>query len=75
MISAAEAPARYASTAHAVGIRLMPDGSFDVLSPYGLHDLFAMHLRPNRTHPNGATHNAKAQRCLDTWPEITVEWW
>lgn len=75
MASTAEAPARYASMAHAIGIRLTRDGGFEIVAPYGLRDVFAMHLRPNRAFPNGATHDVKAQRCLKIWPEITVEWW
>ncbi len=75
MASAAEAPARYASLAHAVAVRLTRAGGFEVVAPFGLRDVFAMHLRPNRSHPNGATHDAKARRCLAIWPELTVEWW
>lgn len=74
--SAAEAPTRYASTTHAIGVRLTPDDRFEVLAPYGLSDLFAMHMRPNRAmQQNGATHDAKARRCQAIWPQITVEWW
>jgi hypothetical protein len=75
LTSASEAPMRYASTTHAVGIRLMRSDRFEVVVPYGLRDLFALHIRPNRMMPNGATHNAKARRCLTIWPEVTVEWW
>jgi hypothetical protein len=72
---AAEATARYTTTTHSIGIRLMREGSFEIVAPYGLRDVFAMHLRPNRALPNGATHDAKARRCLEIWPELTVEWW
>jgi hypothetical protein len=75
LASASEAPTRYASTTHAVGIRLARDDRFEVVAPYGLRDLFALHIRPNRMMPNGATHDAKARRCLAIWPEVTVEWW
>jgi hypothetical protein len=75
LTSAGEAPTRYASTTHAVGIRLARDDRFEVVAPYGLRDLFALHIRPNRMMPNGATHDAKAKRCLALWPEVTVEWW
>jgi uncharacterized protein len=75
LTSAAEAPARYTSMAHAIGIRLMGEGGFEIVAPFGLRDVFAMHLRPNRTLPNGPTHDAKARRCVEIWPELTVEWW
>ena len=73
--SAAEAMTRYASTAHAIGVRLTTAGELELVAPYGLRDVFAMHVRPNRMLPNGPTHNAKARRCLKVWPELTVEWW
>jgi hypothetical protein len=56
-------------------VRLRQDDRLDVVVPFGLRDVFAMHLRPNRGMPNGATHDAKARRCLETWPELSVEWW
>jgi hypothetical protein len=75
LASAAEALSRYASTTHAIGVQLTRGGNFAVAAPYGLRDVFAMHLRPNRSLPNGATHDTKARRCLEIWPELTVEWW
>lgn len=70
-----EAQTRYASTTHAVGARLANDGSIEIAAPFGLRDILAMHLRPNRALPNKASHNAKAERCKAIWPLITVEWW
>ncbi|WP_342361021.1 nucleotidyltransferase family protein [Terrarubrum flagellatum] len=75
LASAAEAPTRYASTTHAIGVRLTEGDRIDVVAPYGLRDIFAMHLRPNRSLPNGPTHDAKAKRCQAIWPMVTVEWW
>jgi len=65
----------YASIVHAVGIRLEHDGSFDVAAPFGLGDMFAMVIRPNRTLPNAASHTSKAERAKATWPEVVVESW
>ena len=70
-----ESQTRYASTTHAVGARLRGDDSIEVSAPFGLRDVFAMHLRPNRSLPNEAGHTAKAKRCQEVWPAITVEWW
>jgi uncharacterized protein len=73
--STAEAATRYTTTSNAIAVRLVAEGKVEITAPYGLRDIFAMHLRPNRLLPNGPTHDAKARRCLEIWPEITVEWW
>jgi hypothetical protein len=65
----------YASIVHAVGVRLEEDGRLDVVAPFGLDDIFAMIIRPNRTLDNATSHEAKAQRARTFWPEVTVERW
>jgi uncharacterized protein len=75
LAAADEAIARYASIAHAVGVRLEPDGRLDVAAPFGLDDIFAMVLRPNRTLDNAASHARKAARVKVIWPELTVLPW
>lgn len=72
--NALESLERYASTTHAVAARLDARGQVEIAAPYGLRDLFAMHLRPNRLLPNGGAHDAKSRRFLQHWPELTVEW-
>src|SRR5205823_161988 len=57
-----EALRRYSSFAYAVGIRLEDDGSLDIVAPFGLDDLFAMLIRPNRMLDNAETHLRKATR-------------
>jgi len=69
-----ESLTRYASTTHAVAARLAADEGLEIAAPFGLRDLFAMHLRPNRALPNGPSHEAKAKRCQSMWP-VTVERW
>ena len=73
--SADEAIDRYASTTHAVGIRLTRDGVLDVYAPFGLEDIFAMVIRPNYALPNKQTHDRKAERAKQIWPELTVLNW
>ena len=75
LASADEAIARYASVAHAVGVRLEPEGRLDVLAPFGLDDIFAMVLRPNFALDNEASHTRKAARVKAIWPEVTVLPW
>ncbi len=66
---------RYASIPHMVGIRLLPDGRFDVYAPRGLDAIFSFQLLPNRAIDNRATHKAKSRRCLELWPELTYTAW
>jgi len=73
--SADEAITRYASTTHAVGVRLTPDDRLDVFAPFGLDDIFNMVIAPNYALPNKATHDKKATRAQAIWPELTVKGW
>jgi len=72
--SSAAALERFVATAFCVGVRLEADDRLSVFAPFGLEDLFALHLRPNPLRVKGAggwertTASAKAR-----WPEITVE--
>jgi uncharacterized protein len=66
---------QYPLTVQAVGVRLEPDGSLDILSPFGLADLFALRIRPNRALPNRVTYEEKTKRLIETWPELDVEPW
>lgn len=70
-----EALNRYASVVHAIGVRLEPDDRLDVAAPFGLDDLFAMVIRPNRAIDNAASHTRKAERAQTIWPEVVVMPW
>ena len=60
--SSADALTLFASTTHAVGVRLHADGKFDVVAPFGLDDIFSFRIVPNRAIDNRATHEEKAAR-------------
>jgi len=66
---------------HAVGVRLEADDRLDIAAPFGLDDLFAMIVRPNRVLENAASHTRKARRAQTVWPEVIVipwdfpRWW
>ena len=75
LTSADEALSRYASVVHAIGVRLEHDDRFDVAAPFGLDDLFAMVIRPNRALDNAASHIEKARRAKAIWPELVVLPW
>lgn len=66
---------RYASRNHAVGVRLCADDRLDIYAPFGLSEIFALEIRPNRALENRATHAEKARRAQACWPELTVEPW
>jgi hypothetical protein len=72
--SSADALKRFVATAFCVGVRMEADDSLSVFAPFGLDDLFGLHLRPNPLRVKGAggwertTGSAQAR-----WPEITVE--
>jgi uncharacterized protein len=51
------------------------DGRLDIIAPFGLDDLFAMVIKPNRLLDNAVSHTRKAMRALATWPELTVILW
>jgi hypothetical protein len=73
--SADQSLTRYASSTHAVGVRLTSDDRLDVVAPFGLDDIFSMTVRPNYALPNKATHDNKAARALAVWPELRVIPW
>lgn len=66
---------RFSACAHAVGLRLEPDGRLDLYDPFGLDDIFAFRLRPNPAVDSRETYLAKAERQRRIWPELTVEPW
>lgn len=74
LLTSADALKRFVATAFCVGVRMEADDSLSVFAPFGLEDLFALHLRPNPLRVKGAggwertTGSAQAR-----WPEITVE--
>ena len=70
--SAAECLERFVCPAFSVGVRLSPEGRFEIAAPFGLDDVFAMRLRPNPNRPlatgwERVTTSAKAR-----WPQAMV---
>lgn len=75
LASSAEGVDRFSTRAHAIGLKLAADGSLLMHAPFGLEDLFAFRLAPNRRLDNGPTHRSKAARALGNWPELSFEDW
>ncbi|ALL14547.1 nucleotidyltransferase family protein [Caulobacter henricii] len=72
--SSAAALKRFVATAFCVGVRMEADDSLSVFAPFGLDDLFALHLRPNPLRLKGAGGWERTTgSALARWPEITVE--
>ena len=71
--STAEALRRFVSPMFAVGVRLTVDEALLIEAPFGLADLFAMRLRPNRERPVIASYERIAASAKARWPEIVVE--
>ena len=71
----------YRSTRHAIstfpncssciGVRQTAHG-LDVFAPFGLGDLFAMRIRPNPVLAPAAVYEAKTQRWVKEWPQLTI---
>ncbi|MEM1413348.1 MAG: nucleotidyltransferase family protein [Myxococcota bacterium] len=60
----------------ATAVALEPrDHAVHVHAPFGLEDLLAMRVRPNRVLAPEATYRRKTERWKALWPEIEVEPW
>jgi hypothetical protein len=84
--STEEAIATWPTTASSIGVRPVrdprgaggpggADGGLAVCAPYGLRDLFALVVRPNKTLVTEAVYSAKAARWRATWPRLTILDW
>ena len=66
---------RFASKTHAVGVKLVRDGSLLLDAPFGLDSIFSFRLTPNYAGDNRRTHQGKAERQMKLWPDLTLEPW
>ena len=74
LASLAEAVATWPDTATAVAVRLLPDGEFDVVAPFGLDDLFDLVLRwnPGRVSRDAFGARIDGKQWLRRWPRLRV---
>jgi hypothetical protein len=75
LASSAEMLGRYASKTHAVGARLLDEDRLEIISPFGLDDLFSFRMVPNPVLDNRMSHAKKAERAKTIWPELTIIPW
>ena len=73
-ISTEDAITTWPTTATSVGVRYR-NGLFQVYAPYGLHDLLAMIVRPNKTLVSRDVYEKKARRWKSEWPKLEVIAW
>lgn len=72
--SATDAIDAFASTTCCVGITRSHTGP-RLYAPFGLDDLFAMHLRPNRRLAPQHVYETKVARYCERWPSLTSDPW
>jgi hypothetical protein len=72
LASADQALERFVSPAFSCGVKLTADGKIDIAAPFGLDDVFAMHIRPNPLRPLAAGWIRTTRSARARWPELTV---
>jgi hypothetical protein len=70
--TADEALERFVSPAFACGVKLLGNEKIDVVAPFGLDDLFAMHIRPNPLRQLATGWIRTTASAQARWPELTV---
>ncbi|WP_394888671.1 nucleotidyltransferase family protein [Mesorhizobium sp. AaZ16] len=65
----------FSSKTHAVGVRLAGTGEFEVTRHSASTISFSFRIVPNRVIDNRVTHEEKAARAKQRWPEISVVPW
>ena len=74
--SSCDAIATWPTTATSVGVRRAASGRpLEVCAPFGLDDLFAMIVRPNKKLVTREVYEAKSARWLTAWPRLRVMPW
>ena len=56
-----------------MAVRLDADGEMELLAPFGLEQLFSLHVRPVEALADRAGWNAKCVRQHKLWPEISFD--
>lgn len=72
--SVEEAIGTWPTTVTCVGIK-SEDGRLAVHAPYGLDDLFALIVRPNKVRVSRHVYEDKVRRWKSLWPKLTIVPW
>lgn len=71
--SSCEGIDRFACRTHCVGVQLSDD--LRIYAPFGLRDIFSFRLTPHTLLDNRETHERKAKRQMQLWPELEFIPW
>ncbi len=63
------------TTATSLGLRINTQNQLEVYAPFGLEDLFAMRVRPNKIQITESIYLAKVHKWSKKWPELEVIPW
>ena len=63
------------TTATGIGVRLNSDNTFTVFSPFGLHDVLGMIVRPNKVKITEQIYLDKVNRWHAVWPMLQAMSW
>lgn len=66
---------RFACRTHCIALKLLEDDSFAHYAPFGLDDIFSFRVTPNDARDNRETHERKAKRQIQLWPELEIIPW
>ncbi|PKR54776.1 nucleotidyltransferase family protein [Thalassospira marina] len=66
---------RFAYQTTAIGLRQGKDGDFAIYAPFGLENVLAGHVVPNRALPVAAVYRQKTERWGKIWPHLTILPW
>jgi hypothetical protein len=72
--STADAIGSFPTTATAIGVR-SAEGKLECCAPFGLDDLFALTVRPNKRQITPAIYAAKVERWRQIWPHLRFLAW
>ena len=73
--SSQEAIGTWPTTASSIGVRLEQSGEFTVFAPFGLSDIDAMIVRPNKRLINKEIYESKALQWKRNWPKLEIVPW
>jgi hypothetical protein len=73
--SCEDAISTWPTTATAVGVRRLEDARFLIQAPFGVDDLLALKVRPNRVQITPAIYAAKVERWRSAWPRLRIFPW
>jgi hypothetical protein len=73
--SSEHAISTWPTTASSIAVRGDRAGRLSVYAPFGLSDLFAMVVRPNKAIVDRGVYEEKAHRWAARWPQLTVLPW